>query len=64
MSEKYSQAVVDQVHELYENGGSYKQISRMMGWGVNPRRVRYIVQSRKPSPKSLFAKIQDLFTRL
>lgn len=64
MPEKYNQAVVDQVHELHESGGSYRQISRIMGWGQNPRRVRYIINSRKPSPKSLFAKIQDLFTRL
>ena len=64
MPEKYNQAVVDQVHELHESGGSYKQISRIMGWGQNPRRVRYIIKNRKPTPKSLFAKIQDLFTRL
>lgn len=64
MPEKYSQSVVDQVHDLYESGGSYKQISRIMGWGPNPRRVRYIINQRKRTPKSLFAKIQDLFTRL
>ena len=64
MPEKYNQAVVDQVHELRESGVNFKQISRIMGWGQNPRRVRYIIKNRKPTPKSLFAKIQDLFTRL
>ena len=64
MPEKYSQSVVDQVHDLHEAGGSYKQISRIMGWGPNSRRVRYIINQRERTPKSLFAKIQDLFTRL
>ena len=63
MGERFNQATVDRVHDLKNSGSNYKTISRLMGWGKNTDRVKYIIRRRNPTPKSLFSRIRDLFTR-